>query len=181
MLLLPILLNSPVALAPVPAASDLDVTRISADATWVIHVDAEALRATDLWRVFRDEMRVGGALDLDQDELDEWRDFEREFGIRPLEDVDAITVSGSGDLGDDPVIMIETDEILDRALSVLQQKGEYRSFDRDGVTLHGWERDGDDGAFYIHKDGRRRLRFQALTRECDRCVARQGSEPAREW
>jgi len=169
MLLLPILLNTPVALAPALPVSDLDVTRISADATWVIHVNVESLRATNLWKMFREEMRVGGAFDVDQDDLDGLRRFEQKFGFQPLDEVDAITVSGNADMGDDPVIMVETGRVLDSALAQLQQQSEYRSIRRDGIDLHGWEGGGDSGAFYIHHDGDRRV---AVVSESENQLAR---------
>ncbi|MFT5050888.1 MAG: hypothetical protein ACI8QZ_002294 [Chlamydiales bacterium] len=159
MLLLPILLHSPVALASALPASDLDVTHISPDATWLIHVDVEALRSTEIWKMFRESLDGDGLLDLGRDELEELREFEQRFGFNPLDDVHAVTLSGDSDLGDDPLIVVETGTALDRALSYLQRQDEYRSTRRDGLMFHGWDGDGhgDDATFYVHEDGDRRV------------------------
>ena len=154
MLLLPALAFSPALLAPAPAG-ELDLTRVPADANWLVHVDLEAFRTTRLWQIFQEEMKEGGDIDVDWGELEE---FERRFGFRPFHDVDSVTVSGASEIGEDPVILVETSANLDTALAQMQQESEYRSITRGGVQLHAWTEHGDiEGAFYVHQDGAKRV------------------------
>jgi hypothetical protein len=69
-----------------PPSDGLKRERLPADVDFVMHIDVEGLKQTQLWKHVTEE---GQDFDLDIDELD---DIREEFGIDPLTDVRAITL-----------------------------------------------------------------------------------------
>jgi hypothetical protein len=152
----PLLLVSVLLLAPLPA-DGLRRERLPADVDFVLHLDFEGLKATELWRRFNEspegaELRAG---------LDELKEFEARFGIDPLADVRALTLFKVRDEEEPTVVLFSTTARVDEALKRFQREPGYRLLTESGIELHSWVKDeeagGEDGwdhdsAFaYVHR------------------------------
>ena len=141
--------------SPLPSHR-VDVGRLPMNTNWLIHVDAQALRGTQLWRTVHQMILSDPDVDVDLEEL---REIEREFGIRPFQDIDAITVYGTEGIGDEAVVQVLTSANLDALIGKVREKSEYRELEHNGYTLHGFAEHGNDidGLFYVHDLGSQRL------------------------
>lgn len=139
-----------------PSASDeLKRERLPADVDFVIHLDMEALRSTELWKHVSEQSED---FDLDIDELD---DIRREFGIDPLTDVRALTLYKVESEEEPTVVLFSSNSRVDEALEKLQLEDGYRRLVSSGIELHTWSDDSDDDEdrmfAYVHAIGAERV------------------------
>lgn len=162
-----LLLASLAGLATTAFPSDeLKRERLPADVDFVVHVDVEGLKETQLWKHVTEQ---GEDLDLHFDELDEFRD---EFGIDPLTDVRAFTLYKVAEEEDPTVVLFSSNPRVDEALVKLQKEHGYRKVTSSGIELHTWgdsdragqgntdqrNTDDEDRMFaYVHTAGQERV------------------------
>jgi hypothetical protein len=128
-------------------ADELKRDRLPADVDFVVHLDIEGFKQTEL---FRQAMAEGGEMHVDLEDLAEIRE---EFGIDPLTDVRAVTLFKVQSEEDPTVVLFSSTDKVDQALELLKGKGGYRAAVSGGVQLHSWgDSDGDDERMfaYVH-------------------------------
>ncbi len=139
--------------SPVATAGPLNKDWVAADAQWVIHVDVAALLDSTIGRFI---LEHGEALDLDLDDLDE---FKRETGLDPRTDLKSVTVYGTGDEpGEDGVIVAVTNDRVDEAIEKLldNDEGPIRKREMNGRTIYVIGRGDDRHYLAIERAGRNR-------------------------
>jgi|GEM_PF-3633129 len=97
-------------LAHVANAAPFDPRVVSADATWVVHVDLEEAVHSTLGQFV---LQNADELGIDLSKLDEAK---AQLGIDPLEAIFGMTVYGVGEVGDNPVVVITGAEALSAVL-----------------------------------------------------------------
>lgn len=140
---------APLALLPLlaapSAAGGLDASRVPAEARALVHLDLEGLQRTGLWRAVREPMLEEASRGLDE--------IEREFGLRPLEDVRSITVWDTSGAGEAKAAALVTSARIDAALERLQQEPQYHAIESDDLRVHVWQ-DGDEAVYaFVHPSG----------------------------
>jgi hypothetical protein len=171
------------AVAASPAwAGSLRQEWVAADATWLAHLDVEALADSDLGRMVLEHPED---LDIDLGGLDELRD---ELGIDVRTDLFSLTAYGrSGDLEDDGVVIAVTNDRIDEAMERIHEIPDavITPMERDGYEFDelAGEDPGDD-VLYVHvRRTRGDRRIAVLSGEPDQLVAAlrviDGDAPAR--
>ncbi len=126
--------------------------RVSADATWLAHLDVDAVRASSLWGLVSASEHINvtdGLADLDE--------VEAKFGIHPLHDLKSITAYGAEEGSDTGVALLSVTDRIDGALERLKSEEGYRAVSHDGLELHTWDDDGDRVYAYVHASGAERV------------------------
>ncbi len=127
--------------APVAAPDGLKRAQVSADADWVVHVDIRGLLASGF----------GVLLDEAMSSDDDFAEVQRELGLDPRRDIASVTVYGTADDPERPVILVAGDAALDRALDHVAGKAFRRTIDLDGVSVDRWSEDEhEDEAVYTY-------------------------------
>jgi hypothetical protein len=129
-----------------PPADELKRDRLPADVDFVVHLDLEGFKQTELFK----QALSKGDMDFDLDELGE---IEEEFGIDPLTDVRAVTLFKVKSEEDPTVVLFSSTDKVDQALERLKREGGYHPVHSGGIHLHTWGDDGDDGErmfAYVH-------------------------------
>ena len=88
-------------------AGSLDLDAVSADATWLVHVDVERFVDSTLGRFVIENSE---ALDIDVNEL---REMEEQLAINLWEDVMSVTLYGVGEDDDEGVVVAVTNHQID--------------------------------------------------------------------
>jgi hypothetical protein len=135
-------------------SDELRRERLPADVDFVVHIDVEGFKQTQLWKHVREE---GEDMDLDIEELD---DIREDFGIDPLTDVRAITLYKVESEEEPTVVLFSSNAKVDEALVRLQKEREYRRVVSSGIELHTWSDSGDDDECayaYVHAVGAERV------------------------
>jgi hypothetical protein len=156
--------------------------RLPADVDFVVHLDLEGLKRTEIWKHLA---ASSGELDLDLDELG---DFQEEFGLDPLTDVRAVTLFKVASEEDPTVVLFSSTDKVDQALAKLQKDKRYRRVTDSGIELHTFEADEDDDDeddaeamfAYVHAVGQERVVVLASQRASALRAARvlRGQEPS---
>lgn len=129
------------ALTGAAAAGPLRPEWVSPDATWVVHIDAEAAMRTELGQCLLD--LGGGEL---RTEIGTLRD---EIGIDPFTDVFSVTAFAAGEDDSTVGIIVEATTVVDDLLQRANEFGEqYRSFTEGDKTIHTWQ--DDDKTVYAY-------------------------------
>lgn len=118
------------------SAGPLMTERVLSDATWVVHIDIEAIVGSNLGRMMLDGP-IGGEIraELSQDAMEE-------IGIDPLKDLRGVTIFGRGEDEQQAVVVISATEAIDAPLAKLPAMVENYSEIREGNrVVHSW----DDG------------------------------------
>lgn len=134
-----------------PPSDGLRRERLPADVDFVVHIDVEGLKQTQLWKHISEK---GEDFDLDIDELD---DIRGEFGIDPLTDVRAVTLYKVEKEEDPTVVLFSSTTKVDEALVKLKKEDGYRPVTRSGIELHTWGDDEDIMFAYVHVAGDERV------------------------
>src|SRR5262245_1963783 len=122
------LLASLVWLATSASPSDeLKRERLPADVDFVVHIDVEGLKATQLWKHVSEKSKD---LHFDIDELDEVRD---ELGIDPLTDVRAVTLYKIESEEDPTVVLFSSTPKIDEAVAKHQKEHGYKRIVSSGI------------------------------------------------
>ncbi len=146
-------------------SDELKRERLPADVDFVVHIDLDGLKQTQLWKHV---LEKGEDLDLDDvgidiEELDGIRD---EFGIDPLTDVRAVTLYKVEQEEDPTVVLFSSTTKVDEALVKLKTERGYRAVTSSGIELHTWgehhsgkgQDDDEERMFaYIHAAGAERV------------------------
>lgn len=119
-------------------AGPLVSQRILPDATWVLHVNVEAVTESNIGRAMLDgEIGAEIRADLANDGM-------QELGIDPLRDVKGITLFGHGEDDSHAVVIVSGTPAIDGALARLPEIAEGYTEIREGDrVVHSW-RDGDE-------------------------------------
>ncbi|MDP7288702.1 MAG: hypothetical protein QGH94_11990 [Phycisphaerae bacterium] len=131
----------------------LDTRVIGGEATWVAHVDVEAMLSSEMGKMFlaRAEEKRGFAQGL--------IDIKKTLGFDPLEDIRGITVYGPKIGQQDGVVVIDATVAADKLIDLLKEKKSYQSDKHGQHTIHQWTEDKDSrdkgqkryGCFYDNK------------------------------
>jgi hypothetical protein len=158
---------------------ELKRERLPADVDFVVHIDVEGFKATQLWKQFSEKSQD---LHFDIDELDEVRD---ELGIDPLTDVRAVTLYKIESEEDPTVVLFSSTPKIDEALAKHQKEHSYRKIISSGIELHTWgegdSTDDDDRMFaYVHPAGDERIVVVASSEQSAVHAARvlRGEDPS---
>jgi hypothetical protein len=156
---------------------ELKRERLPADVDFVVHIDVDGFKATQLWKHIAEK---GKDLDLDIDELDE---IEDELGIDPLTDVRAVTLYKVESEEDPTVVLFSSTPKVDEALAKHQREHGYRKIIRSGIELHTWgeaDEPDEDMFAYVHPAGQERVVVVASNEESAVRAARvlRGEDPS---
>lgn len=148
------------AMITIPAAAGpLRAQWVSADARWVAHLDLEAARASALGSFIIDNQE---RFDIEFGELEE-------MGINPLEDIDNITIYGVGNPEDEGIIIVRTNDKIDRLIEMAREKApNFKEIDIDGLTIYSFDK-GDMYA-YVRKSRNGDTRTIIITKAQDRLI-----------
>ena len=129
-------------------SDELKRERLPADVDFVVHLDLEGFKQTELWKQVN---AMKASLDIDLGELDE---FKTHYGIDPLTDVRAVTLYKVASEEDPTVVLFSTTDKVDVALRAFQLEPGYALVTESGIPLHTWKTT-DDGkeetvCAYVH-------------------------------
>jgi hypothetical protein len=116
---------------------------VASDATWVVHVDAEALATSDLGVA----ALAHGAM-IAHDELDELR---QELGIDVTKDIFGVTAFGVDEDDSTFSVILEATTVIDQLLAKApeQMGAAYSNITEGDKTIHKWSEDGEDFFAYV--------------------------------
>lgn len=152
-------------LAAASVAGPLRSNVVSDDATWLIHVNIEALVDSSIGGLLLSE---SGPIDID--EIEEMRNG---LGMDPLEEIFGITAYGVGDDKGSFVAVVRGSSALENALDQLIEKAEegYSSFDEGGQTIHEFS-NGEETMFgCLTSAGRRSGQTLTVSPNVERLLA----------
>ena len=131
-------------------AEPLQLHRISAGAAWVVHLDMERVRATEVGRTLLDMLEK-----MEDDPLGEVRE---QTGFDVAAHLNGLTVYGGGALGEDPVIVVSVADGAEDALAQMRAAGEIKPRTRDGLAYEAVDTGDGDGLYIFEtREGGRRL------------------------
>lgn len=139
------------------AAGELVPGRVPANAHWVVHLDVEGLKETQLWRALE-----RGEFDFDMQELEEeMRKVQMEIGLNPLHDSYGATLYGSSSDPEASVLLVEATAKLDAALAAAKLDKSYRRERAAGLELHSFIEGHERHFAYVIPAGKRRLLYMS--------------------
>ena len=148
-------LTSVIWLVASPRPSDeLRRDRLPADVDFVVHVDIESFKSTQLWKHISEHSQD---LDIDIDELDEVKE---ELGIDPLTDVKSVTLYKIESEEDPTVVLLSSNSKVDEAILKHKNEHGYKRIVSSGIELHSWADDDDEDErmfAYVHAVGEDRV------------------------
>jgi len=148
-----LLLSLPLLFTCGPTGDPLRKERLPADVDFVMHLDLEGFKATELWQL----ARQGGDF---QAEFEELAEVEQRFGLNPLTDVRAVTLYKVEQEEDPTVVLLSTSAKVDAALEKLRQESGYQRLSEGKIELHTWQEEQQDGESvfaYLHGSGEERV------------------------
>ena len=121
------------ALAAPLAAAEIQPARIPASANWVLHVDMDAMRATETGKAVlaRIESEHGAKL----------RAAKRMFSVHPLTDLRDVTLFGDG-RKDHAVVLFSGTFDRGHLTDLVKAADDYRESTHAGITIHSWKDKG---------------------------------------
>lgn len=123
-------------------AAPLRTGWVDPQATWVAHIDVEALAASQIAQTVFSESGVS----ID----DDLADIQRELGIDPRRDVFGVTVFGSGPDDDSAVLVITGSPAIDRAVAKIPDHlPGYQAIREGAHTVHTWTDNDDMHYLYV--------------------------------
>lgn len=121
-----------------PALADgLDRSLVPAQAQAVVHMDFEALAASQLARMMAE---LDGEFDLDMDLGEEFPMF---AGFRPLRDIRSVTVFALDVKKEQAGALVHTTSAANPLLEAARDVEQYAAADIGGHALHSWSMDGE--------------------------------------
>ena len=111
-------------------AGPVDLSKVSTESKWALHVDVEGLLASDLGRFLLDQAKSKG--DLSQ--LDELMST---IGFDPLKDLAGVTLWGRSYEPDAGVLIVKGRFNADKLLSLIEEQ-KLGTFDYKGKLVHHW-------------------------------------------
>ena len=130
-------------------AGPLVPNRVTADATWLFHVDLEAVRNSPFGaRLVSNEFLA--------EMHEEMNAVHEDLGIDPIRDIKSITVSGAEEGEDHGLIVVNATQAVDQAIARIGELvGEYNAITEGTRTIHCWtegedDEDGDNDRMYAY-------------------------------
>lgn len=116
---------------------------VAPDATWVVHVDAEALAASNLGIA----ALAHGAL-LAHDELEE---LHQELGIDVTKDIFSVTAFGIDENDGTFAAILEATPVIDQLLAQAPEHlgAAYSNITEGDKTIHSWKQEGEEFFAYV--------------------------------
>ena len=113
-------------------AGPLNKEKVAGDASWVAHVDVDALLKSELGKFVLDKA-------AEKDEfLDGLAQIQEVFGLDLLKDIRGLTLYG-GKIGDDQGVVIADATLdADKVLPLLRENATYRAIEHGDRVLHQW-------------------------------------------
>lgn len=127
--------------AAVASGAPLDPKQVSEQATWLVHLDVDAMRES---RVV--QQAYGKYLELNPEAEKQLAKLRQQFGFELKKDLHGITLYGSrlAKLGkDDGVLLIHADLNRSTAESLVRLGADYRASAYQGYELHRWTESKD--------------------------------------
>jgi len=119
-------------LGPLAHAEPLDNKRVSADAKWLVHIDADAMRAGKVPRtiatLWRELPAASEAL----------RKFAVAIGMDPTKDLHSVTIYGQRYAQPDAVVIVGAEVDRARLMALLKRRPDYRCESYGGHELVIW-------------------------------------------
>lgn len=116
------------------AAAPFDARTVSADARWVLHLDADGLRQTALWHHVRERIQQE---DLEA-KINAWTNL---LGIDPRTDVHGLTLYGPDSEEENSIVLLNTDYDRRVLMDALKTNERYTSKQVEGRTLYRFRDD----------------------------------------
>lgn len=119
-------------------AASLDTGEISADASWVAHLDATLLKQTELGGYLVDQMatpKVNRQFDA----------FKAIFQFDPREDLESVTLYGTGQGKEEGVAILRGRFNTDQLVTLIKGNEHYDSTVHGTRILHSWIDEKDEG------------------------------------
>ena len=121
-----------VLLATIPAlAGPLVKSNVSAEANWLVHIDADQLVSSKIGQLIRAELAKEG---LEQKLLD----FKQIFSFHPIDDIRNATLYGNGDDREKAVILVEGNFEKETLISLVRMNPEYQEISHGDLVVHSW-------------------------------------------
>ncbi len=112
--------------------------RVLPDATWVVHVDVEAIAGSNICRTLLGT-HIGAEIRADIAE-----DAMEELGIDPLKDVRGVTVFGHSEIEGEALVLVSATEAIDVPLGKLPEVvKEYREIREGARVVHTWKEEDE--------------------------------------
>jgi hypothetical protein len=139
------------ALAAPLLADRLDPALVDARARVLVHLDVQALKATELYRLLRSD--VGEKMD------EALEDFEAETGLNPLQDLRGVTIYATDVSQDRWIALLHTTARIDGALQELRKQPGYSESRVGDKTIHSFANDHERwfGHLFVGQGGEERL------------------------
>lgn len=115
----------------VAVAEPFSPRSVPTDARWVMHLDLAALKATDIGRMLLDESMQGDA-------VQQIESAKAMFRIDPREDLDAMTVYGSGSTADNAVVLLQGRFEQAPLVELVQTMEAYSVMPHGNHPIHSW-------------------------------------------
>ncbi|HVZ94613.1 MAG TPA: hypothetical protein VG797_08885 [Phycisphaerales bacterium] len=134
-------LGAAIAIPLTAPAAPLQSNWVAGDATWVVHLDVEAVHASTVGKAFVDHVR---------EHLEHEDDNGARFVASLIREVKGVTLFGSGDDEEDGVIIVSATKDLDEAVNALPAIADnYRKIVENNRTFHSFGE--DDEQWYVYQ------------------------------
>lgn len=114
-------------------AAPLEFSRVAVDATWLAHLDVDAMRASPLARRFCQH-----ATDSQQHLRQRLDDLRDRLGLDLAKDLHGITLYGKELREGQGVLLLEADFKVETILNRIAEAPDYKLLELDGRELHSW-------------------------------------------
>jgi hypothetical protein len=123
-----------------PLGDELRRERLPADVDFVVHLDVEGFKQTELWK----QVQAASGEHGFETHIEDLAEFKTRYGIDPFTDVRAVTLYKVKNEEDPTVVLFSTTTKVDEALRAFQKEPGYARIVDSGIELHTWPNE-DDG------------------------------------
>ena len=120
-------------------AGSFDATLVPNDARWIVHIDFAALRDSTIGKYVLSQ-------DMNAEMKEHWQKAEEMLGMSLREDVNAVTLFGTGAGQDDGVMWIRGKLNSETLVSQLSEMDGYESSQQGAYTIHSWVDAAEDSS-----------------------------------
>lgn len=110
-------------------AEPLIKSYISTDANWVVHIDYDRFRKSQVGQVIRSEI-VNSGIEA------EFNKFKETFSFHPIDDINSITIYGQGKNHENAVALIKGRFDKDKLLGFVRKNPGYKQIEYNGMVIH---------------------------------------------
>ncbi len=118
-------------------AEPLIKSYISTDADWVVHIDYDRFRKSQVGQIIRSEI-VNSGIEA------EFKKFKETFSFHPINDVNSITIYGQGKNLENAVALIKGRFDKDKLLGFVKMNPGYKQIEYNGMIIHQLKQPGKD-------------------------------------